>query len=220
MNKKIKQILIMAFATGSIIITSIYATNNDDSLKNQIKILKNKVENLEKALNQKNIQRKAASRRKPQIIPYSGYNQNPFFDLSFIQNEMQSFMNDDFINPLIGQSRYTDNLFNIDTDIKETKDSFIITIDIPGMDKSKINIETKGNNLIVSGNKTNSTEQKDPKNHYFRQERSFGSFSKSLILPKNADKENIKANYKNGVLSISIKKLKETETKNKKIKIN
>ncbi len=113
------------------------------------------------------------------------------------------------------------NPFDLDTDIKETKNSYIIKMDIPGMDKENINVETKGHMLVVSGQRNEVDENKG--NHFFKRERRFGYFARSLPLPEDADLNSVQADYKRGVLTITIHKKQKnlnTTTKTNKININ
>jgi len=95
-------------------------------------------------------------------------------------------------------------------DIRDVGSNYIVNIDIPGMDKSKINVEVKGNQLIVSGKRDEKTEENINKgnNLFYKKERSFGEFYRSITLPPDAKHEGIKADYKKGVLTITIPKIK------------
>jgi len=100
------------------------------------------------------------------------------------------------------------SFFSPDIDIKENRNGYVITMDIPGMDKSKIDIEVKGNNLVVSGERKEETEENTQKGKsiFYKKERSFGYFSRVIPLPDDAKKDEIKADYKKGVLRIIIPK--------------
>jgi HSP20 family protein len=110
--------------------------------------------------------------------------------------------------------------FNPREDVKQTTDHYIINMDLPGMEKDKINVEVKSGALIVSGER--SSEVKEDKPHqYYRQERSFGHFYRSIPLPGDALSDNIDAQYQNGVLTVKIarNKSKSKEADTQKIKI-
>ncbi len=98
--------------------------------------------------------------------------------------------------------------FNPDIDIQEKKDSYVIKMDLPGMDKSKINIEVKGDNLVVSGERKEEVEEntKAGKTLFYKKERSFGYFSRVIPLPFDAQKDKITATYNRGVLRIVVPK--------------
>lgn len=98
--------------------------------------------------------------------------------------------------------------------VKESENSFELEVAVPGMDKGDFKVEVKQSTLIVSAQKEQKEEDKNDKEKYLRKEFSFRSFTRSFILPeKTVDAENIVANYKDGILNISIpKKEKEKES--------
>jgi HSP20 family protein len=102
------------------------------------------------------------------------------------------------------------------TEILSTEKSYLIRLDIPGVDQSDLEIEVKEDQLIVSGErkvkKVSETEE------YFRSERKYGKFSRAFSLPKNLKTEFIEAHFENGVLEIVLPKVEKTEVT--KIKIS
>jgi HSP20 family protein len=96
-------------------------------------------------------------------------------------------------------------------DIHETEDSLVLSFDLPGMKEDEIQIELDENVLTVSGQRERQDERKD--DSYYRYERRFGSFSRSVALPAGVNDENIDANYDNGVLEIRVGKPEEYKPK-------
>ncbi len=94
-------------------------------------------------------------------------------------------------------------------DIKETIDGYEILADIPGLDKKDIKISLHDNVLTLKGDRK-ITEKKDNE-HSYHVERLYGSFSRSFTLPEKVNPDNIKANYKDGVLRITLQKSEETK---------
>jgi HSP20 family protein len=86
--------------------------------------------------------------------------------------------------------------------IKETKKDYQITVEIPGVDESDIKLELTGNALTVKGEKRHEKAQEDE--NYSCIERSYGSFSRTLSLPADANEEGIEATFKSGVLAITV----------------
>jgi HSP20 family protein len=82
--------------------------------------------------------------------------------------------------------------------MKETEKAYLISIDLPGMDKKDIRIETVGNRLNVSGERKDESETKEGSKH------SFAEFRQSYLLPDDADLSAIEATSKNGVLKITV----------------
>ncbi|HOW87095.1 MAG TPA: Hsp20/alpha crystallin family protein [Candidatus Omnitrophota bacterium] len=91
-------------------------------------------------------------------------------------------------------------------DLEETKDAYIVKSDLPGLEKDKINLTVKENILTIEGVRQTANETQDPKTGYYAQERSYGSFARSLSLPGLVDESKIVAEYKNGVLIITLPK--------------
>jgi len=94
-------------------------------------------------------------------------------------------------------------------DISEDEKTYHIYVDLPGLSKDQINIEISEDNLLkISGerkpNITHSSEENSV--HYIINEREYGKFERSFILPGNANIENIQAKMENGVLEVSLNK--------------
>jgi HSP20 family protein len=102
-------------------------------------------------------------------------------------------------------------------DIKETKESLLITAELPGMDAKDLDISVSGNTLIIKGEKKQEKEEKDEHRHLI--ERSYGAFSRMVELPAPVAAEKIKAAFKNGVLTITLPKTEEAKRKAIPIKV-
>ncbi len=101
-------------------------------------------------------------------------------------------------------------------DISDDKDAFYVTVEIPGMSKENIKVNVKSNVLTICGEKKVESEQAN--RNFYRSERTFGIFCRSFELPDLVDMERIEANYKDGLLYLSIPK--KEESKPKQIEIN
>ena len=102
-------------------------------------------------------------------------------------------------------------------DVEETAKQFKLTAELPGMDKSDVNISVKDDVLTISGEKRE--EKKKEESDYYRSERVFGKFQRSFRLPDIVEEDKIEAEFKNGILNITIPKSKETVSKEKQIDI-
>lgn len=119
-------------------------------------------------------------------------------------NRMFRDLSDDFSKTWPEVSAPKEGAFAVVLDVVQTPQEYIVRADIPGMDKGDIHIDAKGNVLTISGVRKNEAEVN--KEGFYRAERSFGSFSKTVMLPQEIRPERIKAEYKNGVLLVKVPK--------------
>jgi HSP20 family protein len=99
--------------------------------------------------------------------------------------------------------------FAPDFEVKETKESFVFTADMPGVAEKDLQVQLSDNRLSVSGKReSEKTEQNET---YYATERSYGSFTRSFVLPEGIDADKAHAQLKNGVLSIAIPKRPEAQ---------
>lgn len=103
-------------------------------------------------------------------------------------------------------------------DVYERDDSYVLKADLPGVSKEDIKIDVDKNTLTLKGEKK--SEEKVEKKNYVKVERSYGSFSRSFSLSDKVNTEDIKANYKDGVLEITLPKKEEAKPKEIKVEIN
>lgn len=101
--------------------------------------------------------------------------------------------------------------------VSETDKAWHIEAELPGIDEKDVELTVKDGVLTLSGEKKYETESKDKTFH--RVERSYGSFTRSLQLPKGVDENNIAAHMRNGVLEIEIAKMPEAQNVAKRISI-
>jgi HSP20 family protein len=89
-------------------------------------------------------------------------------------------------------------------DLVESDEHLVLRADLPGLDKDDVNIEIKDGVLTVSGERK--TEHEEKSEGFYRVERAFGSFSRSLSLPEGIDAEKVSADFDKGVLEVRIPK--------------
>ena len=138
-----------------------------------------------------------------------GLPNDPLDEFDLFSRRINKFMNQAFTQgaPLM-QSVFQNNLdFTPAVDIEETDNAYIVEGDLPGLDKNKIDITVRNNLLTIRGVREVSTDTQDNSKGYFSQERSYGSFSRSLALPGPVDESRVTAEYKNGVIKITLPKL-------------
>jgi len=102
-------------------------------------------------------------------------------------------------------------------DIYTEGNNLVIEAEIPGIDKKDIDLKVEDNVLTIRGKKEFKKEEKG--DNYYRVERSYGSFARSFMIPDNIDRENIKAEYKKGVLKLILPKKPEAQSKSIPIEV-
>jgi HSP20 family protein len=103
-------------------------------------------------------------------------------------------------------------------DLYEEKDDIVVKADIPGMSKEDIEVTMSGDVLSIKGEKKKEEEVKEK--DYYRRERSYGSFARSVELPCEVKGDQIKASFKDGVLEIRCPKSEEAKKKSVSVKID
>jgi HSP20 family protein len=96
-------------------------------------------------------------------------------------------------------------------DVYEDKDSFVVKAELPGMKKEDIDVSLHDGTLSISGERK--SEEKLENTEVFRSERFFGRFQRTVALPAAVDPAQIKAQYKDGVLTVTLPKLEEAKPK-------
>ena len=92
-------------------------------------------------------------------------------------------------------------------DLVEADDHFVLKADLPGLAEGDVNIEVQDNALTISGERRAEHEQRE--RGFYRIERSFGTFNRSLTLPDGVDADRIEASFHHGVLEVRIPKPEE-----------
>lgn len=95
------------------------------------------------------------------------------------------------------------------TDIRDTGDAYVLEADLPGVKKEDIRIDVDGDCLSISAQRSASSEERDQNGGYVRCERSYGSFSRSFDI-SGIRSEDLKAAYKDGVLTLTMPKREKT----------
>jgi len=101
-------------------------------------------------------------------------------------------------------------------DVYEEKDNFIVKAELPGMKREDINVSLQDGNLIISGERRSETKSENAE--AYRAERYFGKFQRSVALPTLVAADKVKAQYKDGVLTVTLPK--SEEAKPKQIEVN
>jgi HSP20 family protein len=102
-------------------------------------------------------------------------------------------------------------------DVYDQKDDVIVKAEIPGLTKDEIEISLEGNFLTVKGEKKKEEEVKEE--DYYRHERTFGAFSRTIELPVDIKTDKVNASFNNGVLEIRLPKAEEAKKNVVKVKV-
>jgi HSP20 family protein len=138
------------------------------------------------------------------LIPW-----NPFRD-DGISRELMNFF--DYPNKLFS------GFSSPKVDVYQTENNVIVKAEIPGVSKEDLNVFIDENSVKLSGQSKRENEFKDE--NVFRTERYYGSFSRTIPLPAEVKSDKAKAEYKDGILSITVPKVEPSKSKGRRIDIN
>ena len=127
----------------------------------------------------------------------------PFRELGTLQSEMNRLFNSVFDSPGQGNGGALRRWMPA-MDLLESEDHFVLRADLPGMDQDDVKIELEDTTLTVSGERK--AEHESGGEGYYRVERAFGTFARTLTLPQGVDPEAVDASFDRGVLEIRIPK--------------
>lgn len=120
---------------------------------------------------------------------------------------ISDFFNDDFFSPM----GMLDGMGKFSADVRETDNEYLVSAELPGVNKEDIKLDYKDNNLIIRARRQEVHD--DSRDSYIRKERSYGEFSRAFYLD-NVNKEGIRARFENGELKIILPKQVKTENSN------
>ena len=156
---------------------------------------------------------------RPRAAWNEPFGEDLFENLRHMQDRMNRLMNTalTYGPPIANSLGQQDGFFDFSPaiDLNETEQAYLVRCDLPGLDKDKINITVQNNSMTLQGIRENQNETKDEKSGHYAQERSYGSFARSISLPGPVDESRINAEYKNGVLTVTLPKAGETKTTKK-----
>jgi len=129
---------------------------------------------------------------------------NPLNELFSLQNRINR-MFDEFYYPLnMSDSDLGSWKWSPKADIYEKDDGIVIKAELPGVDKNDVEIDLNDRILKIKGERKSDSEIKDE--NYYRKETAFGKFERAFTLPVDVNSDQIKAEYKDGLLKVEISK--------------
>ncbi len=136
---------------------------------------------------------------------------NPWREMSTLQNRINHLFNE----PLFRSGSEDDELrmgtWMPVVDMFDDDDKIVIKAELPGMDKKDISVDVENRVLTLSGERNYENEVKEES--YYRRERAYGRFKRAFNLPAEVDSDQIKADFKDGVLKVEIPKPEEQKPK-------
>ena len=130
-------------------------------------------------------------------------------------NDMDDLFKGLFVRPMrIGREAMPE--LQVRMDVTRADDTYTVKAEMPGVKKDDVTVEVHENVLTIRGEKKSEREEKKDKTHWI--ERSYGSFSRSFTLPPAAVVDEMKASFKDGVLTLEIPKKEEVKPRQISIK--
>jgi HSP20 family protein len=145
---------------------------------------------------------------------------NPFGELTTLQDRLNQLLSQPF-GPLWraggAEPALTASSFVPAVDIYEDEHNIILTAETPGVEEKDLDITVENGVLTIGGERKMENEEKQ--DNFHRIERSYGRFTRSFTLPPTVDESNVKAEFNNGVLKITLAKREEAKPKQIKIEV-
>jgi HSP20 family protein len=139
----------------------------------------------------------------------------PFSELVSLRQAMDKLFEDSFVRPSRMLAAFGEAAIPA-IDVYQTPNEFVVKASLPGTKPDDVNIDITGNTLTIKGE--TKAEQETKNEDYLYQERRYGSFSRSLVLPSGLQADKIEATMENGILTLTIPKAEEAKPKTIKVK--
>jgi HSP20 family protein len=137
----------------------------------------------------------------------------PFREMMTLRNAMDRLFDDSIVRPSV--HLYGPEV-GVALDVYQTANDVIVKASLPGFKPEEVDISITGDTLTLKGEHR---EEKETKNeNYLLQERSYGSFSRSITIPVEVKSEKAEASFEDGVLTLTLPKAEEVKPKQIKVK--
>lgn len=144
---------------------------------------------------------------------------DPFAEFHREMNRLfEDFFTDFSVAPSWNTGLAAAGAFSPRVNVSESEKEVVIEAELPGLDKKEVNVELQDNAVVISGEKKEEHEEKNKKWH--RVEHSYGSFQRVIPLPANVNAGAAKAEFKKGLLTVSLPKLEKESVKKNTIEIS
>ena len=140
----------------------------------------------------------------------------PFRDLVSAQSGFDQLFREAF-SSRVGETEFSTRSWAPPVDIYETEDAIVLKAELPGVDAKDVEVRVEDNTLYLKGERKFEKEVKEQ--NYHRVERSYGSFARSFSLPNSISADQVKAEFKDGLLTLTMPKREEAKPKTIKIDV-
>ena len=141
---------------------------------------------------------------------------DPYRTLNALQEQFSRFFDEPALRFPGNESSLT--TWSPAVDIYETEQELVVRADMPDLAEKDIDVRVENNMLTIRGERK--FEKNISEDNFLRMERSYGSFSRSFSLPNTVNTDQIKADYRNGVLTVTLPKREESKPKQVKVSIS
>jgi HSP20 family protein len=114
-------------------------------------------------------------------------------------------------------SSIQDSLWSPQVEVLERGNQLVVRADLPGLTKDDIDVNITDDAIVIQGERNQESEEKEE--GYYRSERSYGSFYRSIPLPEGIDTDNAHATFRNGVLEITMPAPEQAEKRGKRLEV-
>ena len=139
---------------------------------------------------------------------------DPFRELRGLHDEMSRLFSG--VGPSMQGDEFARGAWSPNVDIYEDSDKLIVEAELPGMDRDDFEVNVENNVLALKGERK--FEKKTEGDNYHRVERSYGSFTRSFTLPQTVSSEGAEAEFKDGILKVTLPKREDTKARKIEIK--
>ena len=140
---------------------------------------------------------------------------SPSRGVTTLQDQVNRLFEDNFTRGLAGQADLA--TWAPAVDIYETESELVVKADLPDLQEKDIDVRVENNTLTIRGERK--IEKEVNQDNYLRVERAYGSFTRSFSLPNTVRTEGIRAEYRNGTLTVRMAKREESKSKQVKITV-
>ena len=141
----------------------------------------------------------------------------PFSEMVSLRDAVNRLFEDSFIRPAAWPLPFDGTALNMPIDVIETKESVIVKAVVPGVKPDEIDISIIGDTLTIKGE--SKVEEKVEEGNYIRKERRFGAFQRTLTLPISIVADKTKAEFEDGVLTLTLPKAEQAKPKSIKVTV-